>query len=126
ASLDKMGTTEIGPREVGRPGEGLTEAIVKFGLQNVQSGIRGEMMTAEILRDRLSGIPLAQIIHGIRFPGSVDADVDHVVLCGGRVLLLDSKYWAPGHYYWYGHFPACGYGQDFELRETHFAEAVIR
>jgi hypothetical protein len=38
------------------------------------------------------------VFHGLAWPGSVFADVDHAVLCGRRLALIESKTWLPGHY----------------------------
>lgn len=54
--------------------------------------------SAELLADHLTRLPGARIFHGVAWPGSVFADVDHAVLCGRRLVLVESKRWLPGHY----------------------------
>ena len=54
--------------------------------------------SAELFADHLTRLPGARIFHGLAWPGSVFADVDHAVLCGRRLVLVDSKRWLPGHY----------------------------
>ncbi|WP_243794194.1 DnaJ domain-containing protein [Saccharopolyspora gloriosae] len=54
--------------------------------------------SAELLADHLTRLPGVRIFHGIAWPGSVFADIDHAVLCGRRLVLIESKRWLPGHY----------------------------
>jgi hypothetical protein len=78
-------TTRFGPHQVfGRPGPG--------------SEHRAERLTAEVLARYLTRLPGVRIFHGLAEPGSVFADVDHAVLCGHRLVLIESKMWLPGHY----------------------------
>ncbi|SFB19993.1 DnaJ domain-containing protein [Amycolatopsis marina] len=58
----------------------------------------GERLTAELLARYLTRLPGARIFHGLSLPGSVFVDVHHAVLCGNRLVLVDSKMWLPGHY----------------------------
>jgi Nuclease-related domain len=81
----------------GVPGRGLVDGIEKFGENNVSLGFLGEQITAALLAELLV-IPGVQIIHGLRFPGTKTSDVDHAVICGNKVALIDSKLWASGHY----------------------------
>jgi hypothetical protein len=57
-----------------------------------------ERLTAELLARYLTRLPGARIFHGLAWPGSVFADIDHAVLCGRRLVLIESKTWLPGHY----------------------------
>jgi len=65
-----------------------------FGLP----GDRAEKLTAELLAKYLTRLPGVRIFHGLGLPESVFADVDHAVLCGHRLVLIESKLWLPGHY----------------------------
>ncbi|WP_318533289.1 MULTISPECIES: J domain-containing protein [Actinoalloteichus] len=58
----------------------------------------GRQLTADLLDRYLTRLPGARIFHGLAWPGSVFADVDHAVLCGRRLVLIESKKWLPGHY----------------------------
>ncbi|MCP2304706.1 J domain-containing protein [Actinokineospora globicatena] len=58
----------------------------------------GERLTADLLVNYLARLPGARVFHGLSQPGSVFADVDHAVLCGHRLVLVESKLWLPGHY----------------------------
>ncbi|GAA2981594.1 J domain-containing protein [Actinokineospora diospyrosa] len=58
----------------------------------------GERLTADLLVNYLARLPGARVFHGLSQPGSVFADVEHAVLCGHRLVLIESKLWLPGHY----------------------------
>ncbi|WP_019854183.1 J domain-containing protein [Actinopolyspora mortivallis] len=78
--------------------------ITEFGRCTVfgePAGVRGEhgeRLTAELLDKYLTRLPGVKIFHGLSWPGSVFADIDHAVLCGRRLVLIESKMWLPGHY----------------------------
>ncbi|PWW57054.1 J domain-containing protein [Actinokineospora spheciospongiae] len=57
-----------------------------------------ERLTAELLARYPGRLPGARLFHGLSRPGSVFADVEHAVLCGHRLVLVESKLWLPGHY----------------------------
>jgi hypothetical protein len=82
----------------GKPGE-LSDAIDKFGQRNVALGALGEKRTAEML-SQLFIIPGTKIFHGLKFPGSENADVDHAVINGNKIAFIDSKMWSGGLYGW--------------------------
>ena len=68
------------------------------GRPSTEPGNHAERLTAELLVTYLTRLPGARIFHGLALPGSVFSDVDHAVLCGRRLVLIDSKMWLPGHY----------------------------
>lgn len=57
-----------------------------------------ERLTADLLSAYLTWLPGARVFHGLTLPGSVFADIDHAVLRGNRLVLIESKAWLPGHY----------------------------
>lgn len=83
---DREFTAEFGDRVVhGRPG-GEPDDVA-------------ERLTAELLDRHLARVPGIRIFHGLATEdGSVFADIDHAVLCGRRLVLVESKLWLPGHY----------------------------
>lgn len=85
-------------RVVGTPGQ-LTDALDKFGERNMQAGVAGERRTADLLAE-LAAIPGIRVLHGMPFPDSTTADVDHLVVCGDRVAIVDSKMWKRQTYSW--------------------------
>ena len=82
----------------GVPGRGLS--VGRFG-DKAEIGAEGERRTARLITDSvLSGIPSARLINGLRWPGSEHADLDHAVIAGNKIALIDSKMWADGAYWW--------------------------
>jgi len=71
---------------------------VVFGRPGTEPGDIAERLTAQLVSDHLARLPGARIFHGLALPGSVFADVHHAVLCGRRLVLIESKLWLPGHY----------------------------
>ena len=61
--------------------------------------LTGAAGTAAALESLLS-IPGTRIFHGLRIPGEPDIHVDHAVLNGGRLVLIESVVWPPGEYRW--------------------------
>lgn len=57
-----------------------------------------ERLTADLLSEYLTRLPGARVFHGLAWPDSVFVDIDHAVLCGRRLVLIESKSWLPGHY----------------------------
>jgi hypothetical protein len=83
-------------------GRAHRSALAEFGERTV-FGVAdeepvGERLTAELLVNYLGRLPGARVFHGLSRPGSVFADVEHAVLCGHRLVLIESKLWLPGHY----------------------------
>jgi curved DNA-binding protein CbpA len=58
----------------------------------------GQQLTAELLVQYFTRMPGVRIFHGLSLPDSVFTDVDHAVLCGERLVLVEAKRWLPGHY----------------------------
>lgn len=70
-----------------------------FGRPGTEPDEAGERLTADLLARYLTRIPAVRICHGLAAEvGSVFADIDHAVLCGRRLVLIESKVWLPGHY----------------------------
>lgn len=80
----------------GRAGTGLADsADWAVSASAAKQGAKYEEKTAAILdqfKDR------AAILHDVMIPGA-RANIDHVVVSGKRVLLIDTKSWKPG-FYW--------------------------
>jgi len=88
-------------RIYGNPG-GVASAVSKFGKEAVDAGVEGENRTATLLWLLLK-IPGVTVFHGLKFPNSRNADVDHAVLHGNNVYLIDSKQYRWGEYEWKQH-----------------------
>lgn len=71
---------------------------VVFGELDAEGEQSGKQITGDLMADYLARIPGVRLFHGLAWPGSVFADIDHAVLCGRRLVLIESKNWLPGHY----------------------------
>ena len=69
-----------------------------FGRPDDEHDALPKRLTAELLATYLTRLPGVRIFHGLAWPDSVFADIDHAVLCGHRLVLIESKRWLPGHY----------------------------
>ncbi|MFL6126166.1 DnaJ domain-containing protein [Actinophytocola sp.] len=84
--VDREFTAEFGDRVV-------------FGRPGAEDDELAERLTAELFDRYLRRVPGVRIFHGLATEeGSVFADLDHAVLCGRRLVLVESKLWLPGHY----------------------------
>jgi hypothetical protein len=77
----------------------LSDATEVFGAQAVALGSAGEKFTAELM-DQLLRIPGTRVFHGLQYPGSENADVDHAIVNGNKIVFVDSKLWKAGDYSW--------------------------
>lgn len=82
----------------GTPG-GVADATGKFNQGAIDAGVKGEENTAALLALLLK-IPGVSVFHGLKFPGSKTADLDHAVSHGDSVYLIDSKMFRTGTYEW--------------------------
>lgn len=110
-------------RVFGSPGGGL-RSVDTYGKKVAAIGSYGERVTATLLEDGLADIPEARIFHQLRFPGSENADVDHAVVIGDTVILVDAKVWKPGVYTWSRYGSVLRDGQEFPGGDNHMAAAV--
>lgn len=62
-----------------------------------RAGRDGEVATAAIL-DKLAAAGGFTVLHDLFVPG-VKANIDHVVVAGASVWVIDSKKWKPGFYF---------------------------
>lgn len=92
--------------------------------ESVESGLIGETLTGELLENYVTRIPSARIFHSLAWPGSATADVDHAVLCGRRLVLIDSKHWRPGEYTVDGYGDLLRAGRPFLGSQVRLPHAV--
>jgi len=79
--------------------EGATDALVaQFG-DRAGAGAAGERHTSELLDGAYAGSAHTWVFHNVRMPGWKKANLDHVVVRGSIVVVLDSKFWKPGTYW---------------------------
>ena len=83
---------------VGSAATGLQDASWAVSKAHARAGAKGEHQTARVLNQlaRTSGGP--GVLHDVKIPGA-HANVDHVVVAGNKVFLIDSKVWRAG-FYW--------------------------
>jgi hypothetical protein len=72
--------------------------LIVYGQPGTERDQLGEQLTARLLAEYIAPLPGVRIFHGLSWPDSVFADVDHAVLRGHRLVLIESKMWLPGHY----------------------------
>lgn len=73
-------------------------SLIVFGQPGTEKEQIAEQLTARLLAEYVAPLPGVRIFHGLAWPDSVFADVDHAVLRGHRLVLIESKMWLPGHY----------------------------
>jgi len=100
-----MVTLQVPGAVIGRPGGSLSGAAAGWAknAQVAQIGQRGELQTAHIL-NRLATAPGGPtVFHDLTIPiPGFTANIDHVVVSGRTVTVLDSKVWKPGFYWTLG------------------------
>ena len=85
---------------IGVPGGGLVGATWAASDEVAEVGRRGELLTAAVL-DRLAGPGGPTVMHDLLLPcpSGLRVNVDHVVVSGRKVVLVDSKCWRFGRYW---------------------------
>lgn len=118
-------------QEFGLPGEALVshQALNAMDEGPLLKGLVGEQKSAALFKTEITKYQVKhaiQIVHGLRFPGTDNADIDHALVCGDRILLVDSKHWAPDTYRWYGESILAGPDDDPRLVRSNFFTAQQR
>ena len=86
-------------RSYGTPGGSLTSSATWAKNADVVSqGDKGERSSAKILDRECITLGGASVFHDVNIPGC-QANIDHVVVAGRKIWLIDSKRWKPG-FYW--------------------------
>lgn len=80
----------------GRAGGSLDDAGFAANAQTAKAGQAGELLTARILNRQAADRGFT-VLHDLRVPRA-RANIDHVVVAGNRVWVIDSKLWLPGVY----------------------------
>ncbi|MGW9550677.1 nuclease-related domain-containing protein [Citricoccus zhacaiensis] len=75
----------------------LSSARGKFSDANIAAGEAGEKSTAKLM-EAVAEIPGVRVFHGMHWPGSDSADIDHVIVHGTHMAVVDSKSWAGVHH----------------------------
>lgn len=67
--------------------------VLDSGLPNARIGAVGEALTALALHKFAERHPEVVVAHSLSISGS-SADIDHVVVIGGHITVIDSKWWS--------------------------------
>lgn len=78
-------------RVFGTPGASL-HAATQLGLEARQAGIEGEERVAQELEHLAASYPNTYVFHSVKLPGKM-GDIDHLVIQGNVMLLVDTKNW---------------------------------
>lgn len=84
----------------GRAGGSLENPDFLSNAETAQAGRAGELATAAIL-EKLSRERGFAVLHDLRIPNA-KANIDHIVVAGDQVTIIDSKMWKPGFYWTLG------------------------
>lgn len=86
--------------EYGAPGAGLHSS--GFDQRNIDMGVEGEIEFSNTAKKYFSNYPVkVALVNSIKFGGSMgnsQADVDHVIIVGKNMYIVDSKCWGSGEY----------------------------
>jgi len=90
-----------------------------------KAGKRGEEKTARVLaRVCVPGGPT--VLHSLRLPmPGVDADIDHIVVAGRDLFIVDSKTWKPARYWTFAHTTRRGL-ERVPFADKHTSEMAVR
>lgn len=90
---------------IGVPGGSLTGAGATWAVNTgvARAGQRGEQLTARVLGALALQPGGPTVLHDLRIPiPGFTANIDHAVVSGDTITLLDSKMWRPGFYWTLG------------------------
>lgn len=89
-------------RVYGRPAGSLNDRDAGFGnAGSNRAGASGEMRTAAILDELANREDGPTVLHDLRIPGS-NANIDHLIVSGTDIWIIDSKSWTSGFYLTWG------------------------
>lgn len=114
-------------RVFGTPGASLLSAH-NLDWEARQAGISGEARVASELERLASFYPNTYIFHSVKLPGKV-GDIDHLVVQGNKMLIVDSKNWKhdAAYHIYHSTFEAdyiTRDGEDFEGGEIHLTRQI--
>lgn len=86
-----------GPVIFGTPGASLGNATWATSASAAKAGQRAEVRTAQILDTHARAHPGVAVFHDLQIPrAGINANIDHAIISGRQLFLLDTKLWAPG------------------------------
>lgn len=82
----------------GVAGGGLIDAAWAANAEVARIGRKAEIRTAQLLEDRRPD--RTAVLHDVAIPAAgYTANIDHVIVSGRTVVLIDTKAWKPGRYW---------------------------
>jgi hypothetical protein len=88
------------PYVIGKPAAGLKNAKWAASAGAAKAGSDGEVMTAAVMNKVALSVAGPTVLHDVRIPlPGVSANIDHLIVSGGLITIVDSKMWKPG-FYW--------------------------
>lgn len=93
------------PYVIGKPAAGLKDARWASSAGAAKAGSEGELLTANVLNKIAMAVAGPTVLHDVRIPlPGVSANIDHLIVSGNRLTIIDTKMWKPG-FYWtmFGH-----------------------
>ena len=114
-------------RVFGTPGASLHHAY-NLSLEAREAGISGELRVAQELERLAAFYPNTYIFHSVKLPGKV-GDIDHLVIQGNKMLIVDSKNWKhdAAYHIYHSTFEAdyiTRDGEDFTGGEIHLTRQI--
>ena len=95
-----MQTASTAPRVFGTAGGSLVGATWAANATVARVGRQAELRTARVLDGLASRPGGPTVLHDLAIPiPNISANIDHVVVSGRRVLIVDSKGWRPARYW---------------------------
>jgi len=88
-------------------------------------GRRGEVHLGEALNALISRSKGSAVLHDVDDPRGGEGNIDHLLVSGKRILVLDSKVWAPGFYYTLGDKTYRGMLKRFTSGDPHKFESMM-
>lgn len=94
---------QVFPRILGIAGGGLKNATWAANKAVADIGAHGERLTADLLNDFARAEQGPTVLHDLRVPSErYTANIDHVMVVGSTVHIIDAKVWKPGFYWTVG------------------------
>lgn len=102
----------------------------KFG-DAARMGSVGEKAVGKVLNDFADANPNVAVFHGLNFtPGKNGPDIDHAVVAGDHILLIDAKLWGYARYSWTidseGDLVVNKDGKSFKGNDVRMESAVVK
>lgn len=94
-----MTTTQRPRRVYGKAGGSLTQGKNTWHGNSARASVGrdGEIVAGMMLNRLADTVPGMVVLHDLRIPiPGISANIDHVVVSGPKVWILDTKVWAPG------------------------------